>query len=117
MKKNLLDNYLIGELYQVKNPKGYIVKQDLNYIGSFVFEGCKRKIATECENIGKVIVKKSDIFFKYKLREAITKVALDTLYARYNEKDNYIWLEGTKNVYHTFVVIPDDCNYNVQKKK
>ena len=119
MKKTLLDNYLIGELYQVKNPKGYMSKQDLKTIASFciVYEEYKHKIEPACENIGEVILKKSDIFFKYNLREALTGVPLNTLYVGRHKKVNCILVEGNKNEYHTFVVIHDDCNSNVQLAK
>ena len=105
--KNLLEEYLLCDLYQVKETKGYLLKENLTFIGSGL--SYRNKINETCNNIGPIIVKKSIFFpFKYNLHEAITNVPLDTLYT------NASFMEGIKKEYHTFVVITQLWNHTVK---
>ena len=63
MKKNMLDNYLICDLYQVKNTNGYLDKQALNrMLDDNNLFSCIRIIEKNCEKVGRVIVKKNNFF-------------------------------------------------------
>ena len=113
MKKNMLDNYLICDLYQVKNTNGYLDKQALNrMVYDYNQFSCITIIENNCEKVGRVIVKKNNFFLlKYYLHEAITNIPLNTLYITWTDSPtNHHFtpvLQGFKNKYHTFIVITD----------
>ena len=105
--KNITDNLLLCNLYQIKEERGYYInrkeihgKYDIN-IGLESMYGVNK--------ICSVIVEKN-IFSKYNLREIITNIPIDTIYDVDNEFCSVDWLKhtvkGNKNEYDTFILVP-----------
>ncbi|MEE3343759.1 MAG: hypothetical protein VZS44_06695 [Bacilli bacterium] len=104
MKKNILDDLYICNLYQVDKEVGYLSKNELK----------KGIICNEHVNkIGTVIVKKSNLS-KYRLKEILTNVPIDTLYTIYDEFNEQYKFCGNSREYNTFIYLDiyDESKYN-----
>lgn len=109
MKKtldNLLDNFLLCNLYQVKEDIGYIDCNEIYHKDSIA---SRLRDDASFNKIGSVIVKKSEVF-KYNLKEIVTGTPIDTLYEKYESNIWYDWynyrVNGKKSEYDTFILVP-----------